>query len=156
MKKSVTYFNFGFLLTTIVLVVQIILMLVLKLFKYQGPEFLVLGLPPILAIILGFIWYHQKRVLLKVEQYLIAIMPALYFFSSGLAYALKDRFQLVVLNIFVAIFVTTWIAQQWAVMSLAGNFNEINFANRLQFKSLIYLLSCSAVMWYFAYWLFLS
>ena len=155
MKKSVTYFNFGFLITGLVVVIQIILFLILKIFNCHGPDWLTLCVPPVLAIISGFIWYNQERVLLKIEQYLIAIMPTLYFFSSGLIYVLNDYFQLVVFNVLVAVFMTTWIAQQWAIRSLAGSFNEINFFSRLQLKSFFYLLTCSSAIWFFAYWLFL-
>lgn len=155
MKKSVTYFNFGFLLTVLVVIIQIIIKIILKIFNCHGPDLLTLCLPPLLAAILGFAWYKQEKVLLKIEQYLIAIMPALFLFSSGLAYVFKDFLQLVSFNIFIAIFMPTWIAQQWAIRSLAGSFNELNFFSRLQLKSFLYLLTCSSAIWLCAYWLFL-
>lgn len=156
MRRSVTYFNFGFLVTVLILIIQIIVKIILKIFNCHGPDLLTLCLPPLLAIILGWAWYKQEKVLLKIEQYLIAIMPALYFLSSGLTYVVKDFLQLSVFNIFVAIFMSTWIAQQWAIRSLAGSFNEINFFSRLQLKSFFYLLICSSAIWLCAYWLFLS
>ena len=147
MKKSVTYFNFGFLLTALVVAIQIVLMVAEQIIEYQGPEFFALILPPAIMIILAFVWYKREQVFLKPEQYLIAIMPLVFFLASGLALAYKDYLTFDFFYIVLAIFLLVYFAQQWCIYSLASKLHETDYINRLQGKSLFYLIGCSLVMW---------
>lgn len=147
MKKSVTYFNFGFLLTALVVIVQIVLMLVERIIEYQGPEFFALILPPAIMIVLAFVWYKREQVFLKPEQYLIAIMPLVFFLASGLALAYKDYLSFDYLYIVLAIFLPVYFVQQWCIYRLASKLHETNYIKKFQGKSLLYLIACSLLMW---------
>lgn len=156
MKKGATYFNFGFLLVVVALTTQLILMLVFKLFKYHGPEFLVLGLPPLLTIILGFVWYQKEKVLLQLEQYLIAIVPLLFFVALALVKASKNYLELDVAKIGIALFVSSFISLRILIHFLASKFKEELIANRLSAESAFYLIGCTLAIWSFFDWLFLN
>ena len=154
MKRSIAYFNFGFLLTMLTIIIQVILKIISVIFSYHGPDLLYLCFPPLLIIILGFAWYKQKITMLKIEQYFLAGMPLLLFLLSGLSVSLKELLPLHVHDLLIILFLVSYISVRVMIDQLATKFKDEKIIISLYAEAFFYLIGCNLVMWFFAYWLF--
>lgn len=146
MKKEASYFNFGLIITVLAIGIQFFLMLILQLFT-NPPETLGLIIPPVLAVVISFVWYRREKAYLKWEQYCIAIIPVVLFLITSLVVVLKDFFQVQLFNVFLISFFAFYIALRLLIDSLITKFRDEKIAHLLAFKSFIYLLWYSLLMW---------
>lgn len=155
MKRSIAYFNFGFLLTALTIITQIILKIILVIFSCHGPDLLTLCLPPLLILILGFIWYQQEITMLKIEQYFLAGMPLLLFLLSGLSVSLEKFLPLHLHDLLIILFLTSYISVRVMIDRLSAKFKDAKIISSLYAEAFFYLIGCNLALWFFAYWLFL-
>jgi hypothetical protein len=155
MKRSIAYFNFGFLLTALAIVAQVILKIILVIFGCQGADLLTLCFPPLLILILGFVWYKQEISMLKIEQYFLAGMPLLLFLLSGLSVSLENLLPLHLHDLLIILFLVSYISVRIMIDQLSAKFKDDKIINSLYFEAFFYLIGCNLALWLFAYWLFL-
>lgn len=147
MKKDDSYFNFGLILVITVVVIQFLLMISLKLLKNSSSLLLIFTIPTILAATINFIWYQQKKLYLKSEQYWIAVMPVLLFLGSGLAVVYRNYLHIELFNIFLLLSLFFYTVLRILINNLIIKFGDESIRKRVSVKSFFYLFGYTLLMW---------
>ena len=144
MKKQITYFNFGLILSILVVAAQFIVFLVNTFIAV--PELINFLLPPVLIIFLSLLWYKSERSFLKIEQYWIAINPLLLFITVVLANLLRNDDILHWHDALLVIFLVFYVILRIEVHNLSIKFREEAYGDKLGLRSLFYLMFCAGLI----------
>jgi hypothetical protein len=153
MKKQITYFNFGLILSVLVVAAQFMMFLVNTFIVV--PELINFLLPPVLIIFLSLLWYKSERSFLKIDQYWIAINPLLLFITVVLANLLRKDDFLNWHNALLIIFLVFYVILRIEVHNLSIKFSEEAYGNKLGLRSLAYLMFCAGLVGLWTYIFFL-
>lgn len=151
MRKEITYFNFGLLLSILVVALQLVVFLINKLLVMPMPELINLIAPPGLAIILSFFWYKHEKSLLKIEQYLIAIIPLSLFIVIALANSWHNDELIHWHDFLLLIFLTFYVILRISVHKLSLKFHEEIWGDKLWLRSFFYLIFCLFLISWWSY-----
>lgn len=147
MKRESSYFNFGLLLSVGVIACQLLLRLVSKVSKNNFSEIFVLSAPALIVLVSSFIFYKRNKRFLKIEQYLIALIPMAFFLLSGTAFVYKDYLPMHILYALIILFLIFFSSLKFAVNSLILKFQDQAIAGRLLTESWLYFFSYVSLVW---------
>lgn len=148
LKKEEPYFNFGLLLSIGVILCQFLLRLISKMSKNAFSDIFVLSVPALIVIALSFVFYKKKKCFLRVEQYLIALIPIAFFLVSGWTFAYKDYLPMHIGYAWLILFLIFFSFLKISLNSLILKFQDQAIAGRLSIESWLYFLSYISLMWF--------